>query len=202
MVVKVDKSAMIQNWSNRIFNEFKYDIGPEHMDKLFDVVFTASANALNMIKKKDAKTAFTFTNTDKSLIAAAICEYFPNEDASKPGNWSLVWTFDESDLVDVKENNKIDIADIRSHEFFRGVAGNKWGMIFEDPGSMIVTINSVLVDLKKFLDENATADDTFTVEQDGIFQARVAVEDGAKVFAVEPAGEIKILIKDDTAIEK
>lgn len=202
MTVKVEKSAMIQNWSNRIFNEFKYDIGAEHMHKLFDVVFTGSAIVLNLNKKKEARTAFTFTNTDKSLIAAAICEYFPNEDSTKPGNWSLVWTFDEEDISDIPEINRTDVSDARAHEYLRGAAGTKWGMIFEDPGSMIVTLNSVLIELKKFLDENATTEEVFTVEQDGVFQARVAVEDGKKLFAVEPAGEIKILIKDDAAIEK
>ena len=40
------------------------------------------------------------------------------------------------------------------------------------------------------------------VEQDAIFQARVAVENGEKVFAIEPAAEIKVLIKSDAMIEK
>ena len=202
MVVKVEKSALCQNWSNRIFNEFKYDIAPEHMDKLFDVAFSAVSNVLNFTKKKDQKVAFTFTNTDKSLICGAICEYFKNEDASKPGNWSLVWSFDPTDFADIADANKTDISDVRAHEYFRGVAGNKWGMKFDDPGSMLVTLNSIFVDLKKFLDENASVDDTFTIEQDGVFQARVAVENGEKVFAIEPAGEVKVLIKDDASIEK
>ena len=41
------------------------------------------------------------------------------------------------------------------------------------------------------------------VEQDGIFQARVAVnKNGEKEFALEPAGEIKNLIKGDDEIEE
>ena len=50
--------------------------------------------------------------------------------------------------------------------------------------------------------ENASEKEEVGVELDGVFQARVAVEDGKKVFAIEPAGEIKVLIKDDASIEK
>ena len=48
----------------------------------------------------------------------------------------------------------------------------------------------------------ASETEEVSIEQDGVFQARVAIEGGEKVFAIEPAGEIKMLIKDDTSIEK
>ena len=60
----------------------------------------------------------------------------------------------------------------------------------------------LLQQIYKWLDENAKEGEEVIVEQDGIFQARVAVENGEKVFAIEPAGEVKMLIKDDAAIEK
>ena len=56
--------------------------------------------------------------------------------------------------------------------------------------------------LKKWLDENAAENEIVTIELDGVFQARVSVEGGEKVFAFEADGEIKNLIKDDAAIEK
>ena len=59
-----------------------------------------------------------------------------------------------------------------------------------------------MIQLKKWLDENAKEGVEVKIEQDGIFQARVAVENGEKVFAVEADGEVKNLIKDDTADEK
>jgi hypothetical protein len=54
----------------------------------------------------------------------------------------------------------------------------------------------------KWLDENAKMDEEVTIEQDGVFQARVGIEAGQKVFSLEPAGEIKMLIKDDASVEK
>jgi len=56
--------------------------------------------------------------------------------------------------------------------------------------------------LRRWLDENAKENEVVSIEQDGVFEARVAVENGEKVFAIEPAGEVKIIIKDDAAIEK
>ena len=58
--------------------------------------------------------------------------------------------------------------------------------------------NSMLDIIKQKIKEGVEV----KIEQDGIFQARVAVENGEKVFAVEADGEVKNLIKDDTADEK
>jgi hypothetical protein len=40
------------------------------------------------------------------------------------------------------------------------------------------------------------------VELYGIFEARVAVENGVKIFALTPGAEVKVAIKDDSMIEK
>ena len=58
-----------------------------------------------------------------------------------------------------------------------------------------------MIQLRKWLDENTKSSEEALIELDGVFQARGAIEGGEKVFAIEPAGEIKILIKDDAAIE-
>lgn len=187
-------------YSKGLFEEKCSDLAPEHMDKMFDVIFTGVANLLNQAKSKDHPTAFTFRNIDSSLVAAALVQFFPNEDESKPGNWSLVWTFDETDIP---ENAlKIDFSDTQTHSYFRAVAGEKYGMRFEDVSSLVDCLTYALIQLKKWLDENAKEGAEVSVELDAIFQARVSVENGEKVFAVEADGEIKNLIKDDAAIEK
>ena len=63
---------------------------------------------------------------------------------------------------------------------------------------MVVTLEEI----KKYLDENAKEGETVGVKLDGIFQARVAIENGIKVFALEADGLIKVLVKDDEAIAK
>ena len=75
-------------------------------------------------------------------------------------------------------------------------------MRFEDVAALIDCLACALIQLKKWLDENAKEGVETSIELDGFFQARVTVENGEKVFALEPAGEIKNLIKDDAAIEK
>ena len=68
--------------------------------------------------------------------------------------------------------------------------------------SIYETTKYVLKTIRKWLDENAVDKEERGVELDGVFEARVAVEEGGeKVMSIEPAGEIKKLIKDDSAIE-
>ena len=187
-------------YSKGLYEEKCSDLAPEHMDKMFDVIFTGTANLLSQAKSKDKATAFTFRKIDGSLIAAAVVQYFENEDKKNPGNWSLVWTFDEADIP---ENSLlIDFSDTQTHSYFRAVAGEKYGMRFEGVAELVDCLVYALSTLKKWLDENAKENAETSIELDGFFQARVAVENGEKIFAIEPDGEIKNLIKDDAAIEK
>ena len=78
----------------------------------------------------------------------------------------------------------------------------KYGMQFKSDAMLVDCLTYALIQLKKWLDENAKEGAEVMVEQDAIFQARVAVENGEKVFAIEPAAEIKVLIKSDAMIEK
>ena len=75
-------------------------------------------------------------------------------------------------------------------------------MQFKSDAMLADCLTYALIQLKKWLDENAKEGTEVMVEQDAIFQARVAVENGEKVFAIEPAAEIKVLIKSDAMIEK
>lgn len=198
--MKLFDTTLPQNYSRGLFDEKNYDLAPEHTDKIAYVVFTGTADLLNSAKSKDRATAFVFQRMDNSVIAAAIVQYFPNEDPSKPGNWSLVWTFDEADIPE----NALVISpkDAQTHSYFRAIAGDKWGMKFKDPTCLITLITYILEQIYKWLDENAVEGKEVSVEQDAVFQARVAIEAGEKIFALEPAGEIKMLIKDDASIER
>ena len=198
--MKINESTLPEMFSKALFEEKNLDLAAEHMDKIMDIIFTGTANLLSNVKSMNKPVAFTFTKLDQSFIAAAMVQFFKNEDESKPGNWSLSWTFDPADIpVDA---TKIDISDAQSHSYFRAVAGEKYGIRFEMQSDILDCITMALTQLKKWLDENAKEGVDVKIEQDGIFQARVAVENGEKVFAVEADGEVKNLIKDDTADEK
>ena len=198
--MKLFDTQMPQMYSKALFEEKCTDLAPEHTGKMLDVVFTGTANLLNQAKSKDKATVFTFRKINGDLIAAAMVRFFENEDTNNPGNWSLVWTFDDADIPEGALT--IDLSDSQTHSYFRAVAGEKYGMRFEDTAAMTDCLTYALIHVKKWLDENAKEGAEVSLEFDGFFQARVAIENGEKVFAIEPDGEIKNLIKDDAAIEK
>ena len=186
--MKLFDTTLPQNYSKGLFDEKGYDLAESHTDKILYSVFTATS------------TSFEFATFDGKFVAAAIVQFFENEDSTKPGNWSLVWTFNESDIP--AGTNRIHLKNPDTHNYFRAAAGEKYGIRFKDASCLIILHTYLFEQLYKWLDENAEEGKEVSVELDSIFQARVAVENGEKVFALEPAGEIKMLIKDDAAIEK
>jgi len=198
--MKLFETTLPQMYSKALFEEKCFDLAPEHTDKIFDTLFTGTANLLKSIKSLEKPVAFVIKELNGNLVAAAICQYFKNDDDSKPGNFSLVWTFDEADIPADALVTSLD--DTKTHSFFIAAAGSKYGIKFKDASCVVNTLSYTVSQLKKWLDENAKEGSIVSVEQEGIFQGRVEVQNGVKVFAIEPHGEIKNLIKDDAAIEE
>lgn len=198
--MKLFETMLPSMYSKSLFEEKNTDLASEHTDKMADILFTGTAYVLKSAKSKEKPAAYVFNKIDGTVIAAAIVQFFENSDKDNPGNWSLVWTFDAADIPDGAL--RITLDDLKSHQYFRSVAGEKYGIRFESPSAMVDCLTVLIAQIKKCLDENAKAGSEFSIEQDGIFQARSTVENGEKVFALEVDGEIKNLIKDDAAIEK
>lgn len=203
MIYNINETTLPHNFSKGLYEEKLYDLADSHTDKIFDVLFTGTSELLNANRsiciEQDRPVAVTFEKLDGSIIAAAILRFMKNEDESKPGNWNLVWTFNESDIP---ENTlRISIKDEQAHTFYKAIGGERYGIAFRS-GSVVTLMTYPLEQLHKWLDENASETEEVGIEQPAVFQARVAVENGEKVFAIEPMGEIKQLIKDDTSIEK
>lgn len=198
--MKLFDSTLPQMYSKALFEEKCFDLAPEHTDKMFDTLFTGAANLLKSVKSLEKPVAFVINELNGNMVAAAICQYFKNDDANQPGNFSLVWTFDPADIPEGALVISLD--DTKTHSFFIAAAGSKYGIKFKDASCIVNTLGYTMSQLKKWLDENAKEGQIVSVELDGIFQGRVEVQNGVKVFAVEPDGEIKNLIKDDAAIEK
>ena len=74
-------------------------------------------------------------------------------------------------------------------------------MAFKDTAAVVEVTRFFLEQVKKWLEENASETEEVGVEQEGVFQATVSVENGEKAFSLVPEGEIKKLIKDDASIE-
>ena len=199
-MIKLMESQIPQNYSTGLYSEKDYDLSADHTNIVVDILFTAVAQCLGDVKDRKFPSAFVFEANNKDFIAAAIVQYFENEDdPSKLGNWSYTWTWYKDD---VPANSKIyRTTQPELSSYFRGVSQGKYGMAFQDVAAITEINRYLLVQIKKWLDENAKEGEEVGVEEPGIFQASVVIEEGEKVFSLVPEGEIKKLIKDDSAIE-
>lgn len=197
--VELKDSQIPQLVSTGLFKERYIDIAPNLTPMLVDVLVSAVTDALADLKSQDIPVAFKFCKNNGDFIAAAIVQFFPNEDKNNPGNWNYSWTFDEDDIPDnASIKTPYDNALI---SYFRGTSISKYGFSAKLAEYYGDTMNYVLLVIKKWLDENATEGEEQCVKLDGIIQFRVAVENGEKVFSAEPDGEIKQIIKSDKDIE-
>lgn len=196
---KLMETTIPQNFAAGLYNERNYAVGFEHTNQIIDVLFTGVTDCLADIKSKNVPTAFMFEENNKDFIAAAVVQFIENKDSENPGNWNYFWTFYKDDIP---ENAvKVSAADVNLGSYFAGVAQNKYQFGFSDNYALFEITRYALKVIKDWLDDNAVEGEEVGVEQEGVFEARVVVEDGQKVFSIEPAGEIKKLIKDDSAIE-
>lgn len=176
-----------------------WNVPPEYVDRVYNILFCATADLLSSIKSKEKPAAFVINNVGGAFVAAGIVQYFEGEDGN-PGNWSLAWTFNEEDIP---ENATIAyLSNSQTHPYFIATAGSKYSIQFEDAAAITTTMSECMIQLKKWLDENAREGEETTIEADGIFEAKSIVENGVKVFSVTPDGLIKQLIKSDDQIEK
>ena len=200
MIRALKDTKICQQVSTGLYTEIGFDVPADFVDKLLDVVVTATTEALNSLKSTSFPVVFKYQKPNKDFICAAMVQYFPNtDDETKPGNWNYSWTFNEADIP---ENASVHTPyDNELISFFRGTSISKYGFNAKESvyyGDVAVYI---LQTVKKWLDDNALESEENGASIDGIIQFRVSVENGEKIFAAEPDGEIKQLIKDDAKIE-
>jgi hypothetical protein len=199
-MINLMESQIPQNYQTGIYNEKGYELAPEHVDKIADVLFSGVTDCLADIKSKDIPVAFIFEQNNQDFIAGALVQFIPNEDDStKAGSWSYVWTWYKEDIP--SNARLIRATDIEMSVYFRGTGMRKYGLQWEDVNAINECCRYLLSKIKSWLDENAVDGEEVGVELKGVFQASVAVENGEKVFSIVPDGEIKKMIKDDSAIE-
>lgn len=199
-VTQFKDTPIPKNYSTGLYHEKGYDLAADHTTKILEVMVLGVTECLASIKSKDYPVVYSFVEKNDEFIAAAIVQYFPNEDdASKPGNWNYSWTFEKEDIPEGAR--VISSMDLEFLSYFRAVGMTKYGMVFEQPDFAGDLFRYLLALVKNYLSENASESDEKAVKYDGLIQFRVAVEDGEKVMSIEVDGEVKQLIKDDAAIE-
>lgn len=198
--MKILETSLPAMWSKGLAEEKGYDLAPEFITRITTTLFHGVAGVLAANRKTDKPVAFIIDRLDGKMVACAVLQLFENEDKKNPGNWNMFWSFDEADIP--KDAVKLYLKDPLTQPFFIVPAANKCNIEFKTEAALVILMTYVLEQIYKWLDENAKADEEVSIEQEGVFQARVGVENGQKVFSIEPAGEIKMLIKNDTSIEK
>lgn len=200
-VTQLKDTAIPKNYSTGLYHEKGYDVAADHTNKVLEVMVLGVTECLASVKSTQYPVVYSFVEKNGEFIAAAMVQYFPNEDdASKPGNWNYAWTFDKEDLPEGEYRN-IDSSDIDHLSYFRAVGMTKYGMVFDQPDYAGDLFRYLLTVIKNYLNDNASEAEEKSVKYDGLIQFRVAVEDGEKVMSIEVDGEVKQIIKDDAAIE-
>lgn len=194
----LNDTVLPKNFSEGILDEYDLDINPIHCEKLYDVFFTSSAEVLKKCKSEEHPVALKYAVAGSRFVAAYIVEYVEGVDDA--GNWTARWTFDENDITD-----DIEVIDFSSNSdvlsTFKSISAKKYSLGFVDDSSIVSIMITLADQLHKYLDENAVEGEVVGIKADDIFEAKVSVEDGEKVFDVEPVGEIKAIIKDDASIQ-
>ena len=196
---KLTETSIPQNYSTGLYNEHAFDISVDIGIKMGSVIFEAVSTLLGEIKSKSHATAFVINDFNKEFLCAAVVEYEANEDPKEPGSWNYFWTWNKEDVPEGAVTTGSE--DASNSSFFRGVSQGKYAFGFQDVGCIHTMVTYYLKTVKKWLDENASDKEEVGVELEGVFQARVAVENGEKVMSIEADGEMKKLIKDDSALE-
>ena len=201
--MKILESSLADIVSKGFIEDKKYDVPPEFVPRGYEIAFFGASYLLSRRRKQNNNNkpiAFIIDDMSGKTVACAILQLIEGADSSLPDSWNLVWSFDP---LDVPENaDKVCLSNSNCHPAFIITAQKMFNTEFKTGGHLINLITYSFEMLYKWLDDNAKENEVVSIEQDGVFEARVAVENGEKVFAIEPAGEVKMLIKDDTALEK
>jgi hypothetical protein len=199
-MVKLNETNIPQNFSTGMYNDKGYDISRDHTSLVADILFTGVSECLGDIKTKEQPVAFVFKKNNDEFIAAAVVQYIENkDDKNQAGAWSYVWTWNQEDVP--KNAKLVGPEDANLGVYFRGVSKNKYGAAFRDQAAIIEVTRYFLETLSKWLDENAVDTEEIAVEEPGVFQAAIVIENDQRIKSLVPEGEIKKLIKDDSAIE-
>ncbi len=184
-----------ENYSKALFNEATWDLTEAQSVAMADVYVTGVSNLLKDLKSKEMPTAFIFDEPNGNFIIAAIVRFIPNENEEMPGHWNYVWTFNKEDIPAGSKEIRPKDADIQI--YFRVIAAQKYTFGFKTPAACVDCGNFLFKHIRKWLVDNAKADEEIGVTLDGIFQARAAVEDNEVVLSFEVIGETKAIIKSD-----
>lgn len=203
MATQLKESTIPQNLSVQ-FGSIGWDVVPDDSIWLVRTLITGITDALNMFKNKSNPVVILVQDLKGNRVVYACVQFIPadSEDETSEGNWSYYWSYDcEND--DIPENATVYTIDQQSvQKIIADRAYNLCKMTFPDMTYISQLAVYVFRCIKDTLDQQDVHEgESWTVEQEGVFEASVEVKKGVKEFSLLPKGELKMLIKDDAAIE-
>ena len=193
--INFSESTIPQNYAVSAKGATNSMVSNEEAVWFTEAVIAGVSDFLCITKSKEKPIAIAFKDLKGNLIAAAIVSYNENEDKNNQDNWNYVWTFDEKDLegATIYESTQNQVL-----AMFAKRAVTMHQMSLNHPETCATLVNLTISTIADYLDQNAKDDDKIVVEHKGFFTASVGVEDGEVVKSFVPAGEMKVLIKDDS----
>lgn len=174
-------------------------IGPDEIETPYCTIFRAIAEFLAVKKNKETAVALTVKDIREETLAIAKVECHLPEGEDQAPNWSFEMSFNESD-IDLTNTKVYSSNDLSFFEVLNKVSKNLYNLTYIDVVAANNLVTIAFKVLKKWLDENASADAPVSIGIEGYFEATVAVEGGEKVFSLVPDGATKTLIKDDSEL--
>ena len=193
------------NWNMQEEND-------QRCSRTFHLLFASIAGFLSKVKSTESKVALVLEDYNQNFQFASFVEYVPNANEDMPGSWTFAFTFNPHDIDDAGIVYRL------SGNEFKDVASNiamqQFGYVFyneEDNESNLLDNNRTIImmilgaaakAIKGWVDENSVSQTPVSTEipGKGLLEAMVD-ENGTKIGAFTPSGELKNIIKDDAAVE-
>lgn len=183
----------------------------QRCSRVMHLLFDAITQFLAKVKSTEKPVGFIAEDINQNPLFAAKVEYFKNSNEDMPGNWAYTFTFNPGE--DLKDAVVYRMSGNEFKEIALAIAEHSYGFSFNSEeindvlDSKRILINYILAfaakTIKDWVDQNSVSSEPVTTEIRGkvIIDAMVD-QDGRKVASITPSGELKNIIKDDSAIEE
>jgi len=202
MEKKFKETPILEDYSKALAEKC-FLLGPSNVPRIATVLFHGTSTALGSIKNLSVPKAIVFRTIDHSFLAAAKVEYIGNaDDPTNPssGRWDYTWTWYEEDIkgadvIEVGTNSLVTT-------YFTSSGINLYNMKFSAQDLCVLMMTLMLEMIKAYLENNVNEAEPITLSLDGVFKATAEKVNGKVEMGLIPDGAMKILIKDDIAIQE
>lgn len=178
-------------------------LGAQHAYRMANILFTGVSNYLASVKNYQIPKGIIIRSQGNEFLAGAKVEYFPNEaDPTNlsAGRWDYTWTCYEDDMkgvdcVETASNTAVLI-------YFTSAAQQLYSAKFSAVDVCITAMVVILEMIINWVKDNTSQTDPAVLVLENCFKAIGKVENGKVVMSIIPDGAMKVLIKDDSAIQE